>query len=187
MDVGAVKETVNGEDSSLSKRLDFIANAINACRNELKNCIWDLRSEALDEDRMDDAIRKSLIKDIRGEELSIRFNVPRERLTDNTVHAIVRTVRELAVNAIRHGKAKHVAIAGAIEGDTLRFSVRDDGCGFDPAKAPTVTDGHFGLAGIRERIAPFGGSFEISSAPGKGTKAVISYKVPHVDGEEVLA
>lgn len=187
MEVGAVKETVNGEDSSLSKRLDFIANAINACRNELKNCIWDLRSEALDEDRMDDAIRKSLAKDIRGEELSIRFNVPRERLTDNTVHAIVRTVRELAVNAIRHGKAKHVAIAGAIEGDTLRFSVRDDGCGFDPAKAPTVTDGHFGLAGIRERIAPFGGSFEISSAPGKGTKAVISYKVPHVDGEEVLA
>ena len=187
MEVGAAKEAVDVDDKPLSRRLDFIANAINACRGELKNCIWDLRSEALDEKRMDDAIRKSLAKDIRGEDLSIRFNVPRERLTDNTVHAIVRTVRELAVNAIRHGKARHVAIAGAIEGDTLRFSVKDDGCGFDPATAPGVSEGHFGLVGIRERIAPFGGRFEISSAPGKGTKAVVTYKVPSVEGKEVVA
>ena len=187
MEVGAVKESAEGCDPGVARRLDFISNAINACRNELKNCIWDLRSEALDERRMDDAIRKSLVKDIRGEEVAIRFNVPRDRLTDNTAHAIVRTVRELAVNAIRHGKAKHVAIAGAIEGDTLRFSVKDDGCGFDPAKAPGVSDGHFGLAGIRERIAPFGGKFEISSAVGKGTKAVVTYRVPSVDGGEVVA
>ena len=177
MEVGAAREQAQGGDSRLLKRLDFVVNAINACRNELKNCIWDLRSEALEEAQMDDAIRKSLVKDVRDEELTVRFNVPREMFSDNTAHSIVRTIRELAVNAMRHGKAKHIAIAGSIDGDTLRFSVKDDGCGFDPASAPGVAEGHFGIQGIRERIAPFGGTLEIDSLPGKGTKAKITIKL----------
>ena len=177
MEVGAAKEQAQGGDSRLLKRLDFVANAINACRNELKNCVWDLRSEALEEARMDDAIRKSLVKDVRDEELTVRFNVPREMFSDNTAHSIVRTIRELAVNAMRHGGAKHIAIAGSIDGDLLRFSVKDDGCGFDPANAPGVAEGHFGLQGIRERLAPLGGMLEIDSIPGKGTKAKITFKL----------
>ena len=126
---------------------------------------------------MDDAIRKSLVKDVRDEELTVRFNVPREMFSDNTAHSIVRTIRELSVNAMRHGGAKHIAIAGSIDGDLLRFSVKDDGCGFDPANAPGVAEGHFGLQGIRERLAPLGGMLEIDSISGKGTKAKITFKL----------
>ena len=180
MEIGAAKEFAGDGEANLSKHLDFAANAIDACRSELKNCIWDLRSEALEAHTMDEAIRKTLAKDIREQQLSLRFAVPRERLSDKTAHAILRAIRELAVNALRHGKASHVYIAGSIEGNVLKFSVRDDGCGFDPTKAQGVSQGHFGLQGIRERIAPSGGRLDIESAPGQGAKATVTYRIPSV-------
>ena len=108
-----------------------------------------------------------------GAQLAVRFNVPRTRLSDNTVHALLRIIRELSINAVRHGRASTIRIAGSLDGDTLAFSVRDDGCGFDPTSAPGVLQGHFGLEGIRERVRALGGTLTIESAPGCGAKAIV--------------
>ena len=86
-------------------------------------------------------------------------------------------IRELVANAIRHGHAEHIRIAGSLENGLMMISVRDDGCGFDPAAAPGVAEGHFGLQGIRERLARYGGELRVESAPGKGTRAVIRLDV----------
>lgn len=109
---------------------------------------------------------------------SIRFNVPRERLTDNTAHILLRIIRELTTNAIRHGRATDIHIAGCIDDGQLFFSVRDNGCGFDPEAAPGVAEGHFGLLGIRERIELLGGELSIKSGVGEGTKISIRLKLP---------
>jgi len=71
-----------------------------------------------------------------------------------------------------------IAIAGATEGDRLLISVRDNGCGFDPDSAPGVRDGHFGLSGIRERLALLHGSLEFEHNPGGGMRAVITLSIP---------
>ena len=60
-----------------------------------------------------------------------------------------------------------------LEQDGHKFSCTDNGCGFDVAQAPSSAAGHFGLQGIRDRIRTFNGSFKLTSAPGKGTKAVV--------------
>ena len=52
------------------------------------------------------------------------------------------------------------------------------GCGFDPGKCPDEAQGHFGLAGIRERAISLDGTFEIISTPGAGTCATIRIKPP---------
>jgi signal transduction histidine kinase len=106
-------------------------------------------------------------------ELGIRFNVPRKALADDTAHVLMRIVRELATNAVRHGGATAVKIAGSLEDGLLRFSVRDNGCGFDPATCPGVSQGHFGLQGIRERVNQFNGEMEIESSPGKGARVSV--------------
>ena len=104
----------------------------------------------------------------------MRFNVPREQLLETTTHAILRIIRELATNAVRHGAAKTIRIAGALENGRLLFSVSDDGRGFDPANHPGVNEGHFGLDGIRDRVSRFDGTLEIESAPGRGATIRIS-------------
>ena len=160
--------------AAMREHLGSAARTLKSCRDELRNYLWDLRNRALEETTMDEAIRQTLAPHVAGAKVAIRFNVPRERISDNTTHAILRIVRELAINAIGHGHAKKIWIAGSVEDDRMLFSVRDDGTGFDPATAPGFAEGHYGLVGISERVEEFEGEFNVESAPGKGTRATVT-------------
>ena len=174
-------------DASARARTDDPASADNflvtaqrmlkSCLTELRRCLWDLRSECLEEPDFQEAVRKTLVPALGGAELSLRMELKRSRLSDATAHALLRIIRELAGNAVRHGQATKVRVAGAMEGKQILVSVRDNGCGFDAHAAPGPGEGHFGLDGIRERIRPFDGTFEIKSTPGKGTNVRIVLNV----------
>ena len=158
--------------------LQRAAQTLKSCRDELRNCLWDLRNRALEAKTMNEAIRLTLAPHVADAEIAVRFNVPRDRLSDNTAHMILRIVRELTLNGIRHGHATKVRIAGSVTGDQLLFSVADNGGGFDPASAPGFAEGHYGLLGIRERIDEAEGTFTVTSAPGQGARAVVTLAVP---------
>ena len=168
---------IDGSPAQAHQHLGIAAKTVKSCREELKNCLWDLRNDALGEKTMDAAIRRTLAPHVRDIDIAVRFNVPRERLSDNTAHALLRIIRELVQNAIRHGHAKTIKIAGGLESDRLLFSVQDDGCGFDPENHPGVLQGHFGLQGIRERVKQFNGNLAIKSKSEKGTRVAISIKL----------
>jgi len=86
--------------------------------------------------------------------------------------AVYFAALEALQNAAKYANAGEIAIAIQPADGELRFSVRDDGVGFDPART-----GHgSGLAGIRDRLAVFGGDATVESAPGKGT--VVRGRVP---------
>ena len=174
--IRAANRLADSDPDGMRKSLGLAANTLDSCRDELRNCLWDLRNQTLEETDMNEAIRQTLAPHIGDAQLSIRFNVSRERLSDNTAHAILHIIRELASNAVRHGNATEIKVAGAFENDRLLFSVIDNGCGFNPENRPTVADGHFGLQGIQDRVDGFEGEMTIQSAPGKGTKVTISLK-----------
>ena len=178
LEIDTATKLADEDPRTMKAHLDVAARSLKSCRDELRNCLWDLRSRALEKRTMDEAIRQTLAPHLGGIALALRFNVPRERISDNTAHAILRIIRELTLNAIRHGGAGQIRIAGSVEGDRLLFSVRDDGCGFDPDAAPGFAEGHYGLLGIQERVDEFEGEFTLTSTPGKGTKATVSLKVP---------
>ena len=144
-----------------------------SCRRELKDCLWDQRSRTFDEKDMNEAVNRTITPHTGDAKAVVRFNVQRSRLSESTTHTVLSVVRELVVNAVRHGGATRIWIAGECSDGRISFSVRDDGCGFDPASAPGPRDGHFGLQGIRERVRAAKGTIDISSAPGGGTKATI--------------
>ena len=183
-EVNTANDLVGRDESRVRKHLDIATKALNACRVELRNCLWDLRSQALEETNMNEAIRLTLGYDIGDTQTKIRFNVPRQIFTDNTAHAILRIIRELVTNAIRHGHATHIRVAGAIEAGQVLFSVRDDGRGFNPANAPGPREGHFGLDGIRERIERIGGTLTLTSERGHGTSAVMTIPLPQAPQKE---
>ena len=148
--------------------------ALDACCAELRNCLWDLRNDAFDGDDVSATIRKAIAPHLGGTTADVAIDMPRSRVSDSTFHAILCIVRELVINAVRHGKARRIDVRGAIAERTLTLSVTDDGCGFSPESRPGLDAGHFGLAGVRERLDRIGGSLEIQSAPGHGTTVTIT-------------
>ena len=162
----------------LKRQLEYTSKTVEACRTELKNCLWDLRSEALEAADMNDAIKLALGQIVNHAALKLRFNVSRSQFSDKTTHMILRIIRELVTNAIRHGHATEIKIAGSVDDETLRFSVRDNGCGFDFDLAPGIAEGHFGLQGIQERLDLMDGAMTVESSSGKGTKVTIAIRIP---------
>ena len=158
------------------------SDMLHSCRTELRRCLWDLRSDTLEERNFAEAIRKTVSTVIAEAALHIRFNIPRAHVSDTTTHAILCIIRELAANAVRHGHAKNVWIAGELIRRTLRFSVRDDGIGFDSAHHPGEDTGHFGLKGIRERLNPLDGELTYATVA-HGTRAIVSINLPHESDE----
>ncbi|MGN0833615.1 MAG: sensor histidine kinase [Kiritimatiellia bacterium] len=158
----------------------FLARArrlLDACRQELRGCLWDLRVRTFDEQDLTEAIVRSVSPQVGTAALTVRFNVPRAELSEEKVHAILKIVRELTSNAMTHGRATHVRVAGERHGDVVTFAVTDDGDGFDPATAPGPQDGHFGLQCVRERLGDFDGALSVESAPGRGTRVVAKLRV----------
>jgi len=177
MEIEAVRKHCTGMPRNMMARLDIAGKTLKSSRDELRNCIWDLRNDALSETDMSVAIRRTLQPLNLQADIAIRFNVPRDMFSDTTAHAVLRIVRELVLNASRHGKAGEIRVAGCVDGGEVLFSVTDNGCGFDPNKCPGIQQGHFGLQGINERIRQFGGTLDISSTPGCGAKATIHIKL----------
>ena len=178
LEINAANRTADTDLAKAHEHLNIASTSLKSCRNELRYCLWDLRNSALEKPNMDEAIRQTLAPHLGDTALYVRFNVPRERISDKTAHAIMRIVRELSVNAVRHGAATSLWVAGSVDGDKLLFSVRDNGSGFNPDKCPGAAQGHFGLTGIRERVDVFEGEMKIDSVIGRGTKITIMLNIP---------
>ncbi len=144
-----------------------------SCRRELRECLWDLRSHALDAESFAAAIRETLAPHLGETNVTIDIDIPSSKMSESLRHAALCIIREATVNAIRHGRARNVAVSGGLDDGRLEFSVVDDGRGFDPAHAKGSKDGHFGLLGMNERAKAFGGAVTIVSSPGNGTEVSV--------------
>ncbi len=80
---------------------------------------------------------------------------------------LFRLLQESLANGFRHGGAAHQRVSLNARDGHLLVEVADGGTGFDPRTA--VAEGHLGLAGMRERVEILGGTFNVESAPGRGT------------------
>jgi signal transduction histidine kinase len=101
---------------------------------------------------------------------------------------VFRLVQEAVGNALRHARASVVRVTLRDELDALQLIVEDDGVGFDPAVVSRSTQRgeHLGLLGMSERARNAGGTIELESGPGAGSRVVarIPYERP---GPEVRA
>lgn len=91
--------------------------------------------------------------------------------------SLFRCVRELLFNIVKHAGVKSADLRmWRTFDDVLKIEVRDEGVGFDPQeiRAREGTVGGFGLFSIRERLELLGGGLEIESAPGAGSRFLLS-------------
>lgn len=93
------------------------------------------------------------------------------RLSGEVTVNLYRVVQEALSNVARHAAARQVAIHLNWEDSHLALSVQDDGRGFAvPGNLHSLSaQGHFGLAGIQERVELIGGELLVESVPRQGT------------------
>ena len=87
---------------------------------------------------------------------------------------IYRLVQEAINNSARHSSARTVEVVVERERSRVRFSVRDDGCGFDTRFVRGL-----GLLGMEERVRRLGGQLRLDSQLGLGT--LIAAELPLTD------
>jgi signal transduction histidine kinase len=87
---------------------------------------------------------------------------------------VYRIVQESVTNIVRHANARQVVVEinGGAHGDELELIVRDDGAGFDASRwrERGAREQRAGLAGMSERVQLLGGTFEVASRTGGGTR-----------------
>jgi signal transduction histidine kinase len=97
--------------------------------------------------------------------------------------ALYRILQEALANGYRHSGASRQVVQVRRRDGAITLTVSDDGRGFSTRRVLAaeadvgVEGGHFGLRGIQDRVAMLGGTFELTSAPGRGTALTVTLPV----------
>jgi len=140
---------------------------------------WELRPTELEQLGIADALRSFLAEWSRqhGIEAQCECTLPKmTRLSDHLATNIYRIVQEALNNIAKHSEATHVGVRfRRRRDDGLELTIKDNGVGFDPLVVGASKYSGFGLVGMRERAALFGGSLKIDSRPDHGTRLDIEF------------
>lgn len=127
-----------------------------------------------------------------GREHAFEFNVldnyPSPSLDETILIGVYQCMRELLLNIVKHAQAANVTLSAETDDRFLRIFLEDDGVGFDTdCSARRAHQQHsIGLFSVRQRMKHLGGSCEIESSQGRGTRVEIQAplnKPDHTKGE----
>lgn len=142
---------------------------------EARRVIGDLRPTELDDFGLATALRLQVrALGAAGWDATYWDSLEGSRLDPMLETALFRVAQEALTNVRKHAGPARVVVSLRPDGEHVRLEIRDWGRGFE-LRAPSPTDQpgeKIGLRGMQERVAFFGGSFELTSAPGEGTRVV---------------
>jgi two-component system, NarL family, sensor histidine kinase DegS len=141
---------------------------------KVRNFIFELRPMMLDDLGLAPTIRKyaEAFRDQTSLDINVAVTGTERRVEAYIEVMIFRAIQELIGNASRHSQATTTRILLDMGDQLIRVTVDDNGKGTDmDAKDQS---GSLGLKLIKERVEMLGGTFEIDSAVGKGTRVVFT-------------
>ena len=146
----------------------------------MRKIATELRPPALDEFGLLPALSRHVRDRTEGTALHADVDIEgrRCRLEPAVEVALYRIAQEALANVQKHSRAPTVHLRLRFLSDAVRLDISDDGVGFDPDADAEDADGRarLGIAGMRERASIVGGSVEITTRPGGGTR--VSAQIP---------
>ena len=146
--------------------------------SSVRDFIFELRPMMLDDLGLVPTVRRYIesYKERSGLDASLLITGKEQRVQSHLEVLVFRAVQELLANAREHAQATQVKAALDVDSTQVKVSVEDNGKGFDPEGAAFTGGQGRGLKTLKERIGLVGGTMEIASAAGKGTR--VSLVVP---------
>ena len=136
---------------------------------EARRSVLDLRASPLEGRPLSEAIN-ALVERWEAETgIAVRYRAVNgsRPLPPSVEAALYRICQEALTNVARHAGAERATVRLVATPDRVRLVVEDDGRGFDASEVPE--DRH-GIVGMRERAEVLGGTLEVRSGPGEGTR-----------------
>ncbi len=170
--------SADAEKHSPAQKNDFeaIRRTLDDALGEIRNLSAGLALPELEKLSLHETMEKAVQRHERRTGTYVQGsydNLP-EKITMPFKISAYRFIQEALANAFLHAGAKDQRVDAGYDGHALQIVVSDNGPGFDLSNMASG-DG-LGLLGLRERIESLGGSFEINSATGAGTR--VSARIP---------
>lgn len=169
-------EAQQGSGEATSANLVDLAARSGETVDALRAICNDLRPPLLQHDLA--SALKALVEELDARSpapVHIDITADELRSPDDVALAIFRITQEALHNAIQHADASEIALCLTQYPDRLRLTVTDDGRGIAGGIEPArfVAQGHFGLAGMRERAAMIGAKLDVQTAADYGTVVIL--------------
>ena len=167
----AVKHTID-HPSVARSHLDRALAHVDQSMGEARRSVWAVRPRPLEEGDLVSAL-EMLAREVSWGGMAradVQVHGVRWALLPGVEDHLFRVAQEALTNALKHASATRLRVAVHFDAGALQVVVEDDGRGFAPnGAAGPGAGGHFGLVGMRERVAKVGGLLDIESVPGRGT------------------
>lgn len=178
MQLEAVQRLYPVDPQRASAQVDAMKTLTRTSMAELRRALDGLRTPGLGERSLSQA-PPALVLEVRqrtGLEVCWQVAEGIEPVGPTVAEALWRVAQEALTNVAKHARARQVELCLERTPQTLVLRVTDDGCGLPPDAASR--SGHYGLRGMRERLAGLGGTLRLDSEARRGT--TVEARVPLV-------
>jgi PAS domain S-box-containing protein len=162
----------------IAQRLDELREQTDSILDGVRRFSQDLRPPVLDDLGLLPALKWLLIalEEQDGIESNTRILGDPRRLPRDAELALFRIAQEALSNVRKHSHASAVELTLDFRNDSIAMTVADNGNGFElpPATSDLAASGKLGLIGMQERARLLGGTIDMESKPGEGTKVVVT-------------
>lgn len=181
--VGSARYMLKQDPDTADRILASLEQDLSESLQEVRRLVYNLRPPALDDLGLYDALQRLVLSyDTPSFKTDLTMLESLPTLSAAAEVAIYRIVQEALANAVRHSRATHCWIEisfreqaekqGVVARPQVVLSIRDDGVGL-----PQEYRAGVGLRSMRERAEELGGSFQIASQAGTGTKIEVSLPI----------
>jgi two-component system, NarL family, sensor histidine kinase UhpB len=176
VDLASIRQQ-NASPSSptIVPRLDAIRDAVNQMQRHVKSILGRLRPRTLLALRPAHAVDNLIVFwQARYPTAVFDVDMPPDSFGPAIDAQIYRIIQQSLNNALRHGRAQHIAIAVRLNADSvITVDVCDDGVGFQGANG-----GGFRLFGMQERVQPVGGPLSVRNCHDRNG-VIVSARLPY--------
>ena len=167
-----------GQIERVQTSLEQMSKLAQSAHQEVRGFIMGLRSSQ-DTKNLQETLELYLQQLHDNHNIQTSLSLPNESLPElpaQVEEQMLRVIQEALTNARKHAQAKKVEIIFSYSPERLQIIILDDGLGFDPEQARRrASEGHYGLEIMRERTRLVGGSLEIRSHLGAGTRVLLEF------------
>jgi signal transduction histidine kinase len=165
-----LESAMNAENEALKKTTNEVLGLFSDTVQEIRNISNNMRPSGLKEFGLSVALQDFCQQIMENYPVNIHFllDLKKDHYEKTVEIYLFRIAQEAVNNVLKHAEASEIHLTIEEIDNHLFFTLLDDGCGFDQ-KSLELHRGN-GLLNMKERVNLLNGYFELTTAPGKGTR-----------------